>query len=209
MTAWHVRGIPVRGWGVALIKTGQDRTAKANLEAQGVRCFMPKVRHAGRSGRLEPLFPGYLFFQVPKAAWGFVRNTRGVRDVIWAGDRPGLVRPEAMRALLKALNDEDFIDMRPEPPPKLASEPLSPGESVQITMGVFKNFAAVYKALAPADRIRVVTDFMGQATEIELDRHAIVRNPGGQGPAGAVATKQQGQGNGMAAKPKRNRRPAR
>lgn len=185
--SWHVRGIPLRGWGLVACKTRQERTAKLNLERQGVRCFQPGVRVKG-TGQLQPLFEGYLFFQVPMA-WGFVRSTIGVKSVLMSGDRPGLIHPAAMRALLKALNDENYIDTRDLPEPPKPLEPLSPGQAVNITMGVFKNFPAVYMALAPADRVRVVTEFMGQATEVELDRASITKQPGVIGRAGAVATK--------------------
>lgn len=206
---WHVRGIPLRGWGLVLTKQGQDRVAKENLERQGVRCFMPRIlrdKTGYASRKLEPLFPGYLFFQVPQGAWGFVRNTRGVRDVMWSGEKPALVHPACMRVLLKALNEENYLDESTRGS-VVVNEPLVPGESVTIKQGIFKNFVAVYKSLAPADRIRVITEFMGAEREVELERYAIIRHrriPGAEGHAGAVATK--GQGNGAAlAQQKRKR----
>lgn len=187
----HVRGIPVKGWGVVRTKPGKDLEAKENLERQDVRCFMPRARHDYKA-RLFPLFPGYLFFQVPQYAWGFICNTRGVRDVIRSGEKPGLVHPSGMRALLGALNEENFLDLRTIGSFPPLSEPLVPGEVVTIKEGVFKNFAAVYKATLPNDRIRLITEFMGKATEVDLERRAIIRQRrelDGTSRASAVATK--------------------
>jgi transcriptional antiterminator RfaH len=182
--AWHVRNVPLRGWGLVTTKQGQERLAKLNLEKQSVRCLLPKARENKQHVRLTALFPGYLFVQPPER-WAFMRSTFGVRNVITSGDRPSLIPPKVMRELLRSLNDEGYIDLTnmPEVPKPLAK--FDPGDPLTIVEGVFKSHAAVYKALAPSNRIRVVLEFMGQETEAEIDRRAVEpgsRQPGRKGP---------------------------
>lgn len=174
--AWHVRGVPVAGWGLVVTKQGQERLAMLNLERQGVRCLLPLVRESKGVIRLKPLFPGYLFVQ-PPPQWAFMRSTIGVRSVITYGDKPGLIPRNVMRELMRSLNDEGYINLVDEPTPPPPSRSLKKGEGVTITQGVFKSHAAVYKALAPGDRIRVVLEFMGQPIDAVLDRRDVVRRP--------------------------------
>lgn len=153
-----------RGWGLLRAKPTMWRTAVHNLEKQGVEAWVPRIRE--KPGRLEPLFPGYVFWRV-SPQWSHVRSTIGVAHVIMSGDKPGLVPREVMRQLYKDHGPRGYID------------PIDPvlksGDGVQVSSGPFVRAKGVYIHAKPGGRAKVLLSFMGQDVELEVSRSSVTK----------------------------------
>lgn len=149
-------------WVVIRTKTGLENWARKNIEQQGHRAFFPRIEEEG-SGKLSPLFPGYVFVEVHDG-WHFLRSTFGVLSLVPSNDYVEYVPLRVMDALFAAVNEEHYI------PLPGTDDDLSESDWGKITTGSFKNFSAMYIARTGADRIRVLLSFMGRSAELEIKR---------------------------------------
>src|SRR6056297_2343880 len=96
-------------WYLARLKPGGLRRAQENLARQGVTYYCPmRSRTRRERGRLvtalRPLFPGYLFIQVPEgtSSWRSINATYGVAQVVCLEPgRPARV-PKGIMLVLQA-----------------------------------------------------------------------------------------------------------
>lgn len=154
------------GWGLVRTKQGQERSALLNVQNQGAEAWLPRVRYA--PGRLQPLFPNYLFVRVPPQ-WHFLKSTIGVASVLTHGGKPALVPRRVMRDLMRDQGREGFVDLCED------AKPLQSGDGVQVTRTAFVKQKGVYIAPAPGERVRVLLKFMGVDVEVELRRTDITK----------------------------------
>lgn len=154
-------------WYIARLKAGGLRRAVDNLERQGVSSLCPKrYRTLRRGGRLvtelRPLFPGYLFVQVPEgtASWRSINATYGLAQVICLeAGRPSRVPEDLMRALLAVESDASGV---------CPGDVFEPGEKVRVVVGPFADFLAKVESVPEKDRIFVLLDMMGRTIRTEL-----------------------------------------
>ena len=86
--------IKMLNWYLVQLKPNGHRLAKANLERQGFKTFLPLQNVTKRSAhkfvdRRVPLFPGYMFVKLDIAQndWRKVNSTLGVAFCDFAPDR--------------------------------------------------------------------------------------------------------------------------
>lgn len=150
------------GWNLVRTRLRMERTAQHNAQAQGCETFLPRVRHG--PGRLEPLFPNYLFVRRPDAQWLYLKGTIGVATVLMHGGKPALVPRRVMRDLMRDQGREGFVDLGTD------ATRLQSGDNVQVERTAFRNQKGVYIAPLPGERVRVLLQFMGVDAEVELKR---------------------------------------
>jgi transcriptional antiterminator RfaH len=100
-------------WAVCQTHPQAERWAVANLERQGYVTFLPLVRVLRRDRSLPtlrhhvlaPLFTSYVFVQVDRH-WAPIQHTSGVRRLLMADGRPGIVPQAAVEAVRSALEAE-------------------------------------------------------------------------------------------------------
>lgn len=146
--------------------------AAALRQVAGVEVFLPRLRfrRATRRGPAwvtEALFPGYLFARFdPAPLVRRVRALNGVRGLVEFGGQPATA-PDAVVADLRRFTGAQDICVIPDD--------VDMGADVVISGGAFHGLRAVVTRVIPSrERVRVLLEFLGRATEFELDRASVV-----------------------------------
>ena len=161
-------------WYVAQLKPNGFERAISNLNRQNFDTFMPMrcktVSHARQLKEvLRPIFPGYIFvrFGSQQSDWRKINSTFGVaRLVSFRAQKPAAV-PEGLMLALMERCDEKAV-LRP-------LDDLKTGEAVKMMTGSFAEFVGEIEAFVAADRLRILFDFMGQKTRLDVPRGDVER----------------------------------
>ena len=161
-------------WYVAQVKPNGFARAEANLKQQGFETFMPlhrkTVRHARQMREvLRPVFPGYIFirFGAVRSDWRKINSTFGVSKLIsFETGKPAPV-PDALMAGLRARCDFEHV-LQP-------LDDLQAGEQVRMLSGAFADFIGEIETFVANDCVRLLFDFMGQATKLDVPRVDVER----------------------------------
>ncbi|MCZ8195021.1 transcription termination/antitermination NusG family protein [Brevundimonas sp.] len=171
-------------WYLAMIKKGQERLAKENLERQGFEVYLPMHRPSMRTlrdGRLpapRPFLPGYLFVSLDlvSAPWRKLLSTYGVRDVHMTGAgearRPRAI-PGRWIERLQAREDEHGLIVPDEPK---APAPFAKGERVLAHVcGV--DVDALFCEPVDAKRVVILASLLGRESRVEVSLDRVSRGP--------------------------------
>lgn len=127
-------------WYLIYCKRGQQQRARVNLEYQQVVCFTPvrqveKITNGKRVLTQQTLFPNYLFIQFDpeQIHTTTISATRGVSHFV----RFGLLPATIPQAVINALMQQPIATHVEQISPR-------PGDSVQITDGIFTGLKAIY-----------------------------------------------------------------
>jgi transcriptional antiterminator RfaH len=118
---------------------------------------------------LRPIFPGYVFvrFGSQQSDWRKINSTFGVAQLVsFRAQKPAAV-PEGLMLALMERCDEKAV-LRP-------LDDLKAGEAVKMMTGSFAEFVGEIEAFVAADRLRILFDFMGQKTRLDVPRGDIER----------------------------------
>ena len=155
-------------WFVAQLKPNCVQIARRNLERQNFTCFLPLERYGRRYSRrivesTRPFFGGYIFVGASElcSTPAAIQSTRGVSQLVKFGDRPALIRPEIIKGLYNACDENECISSCDELPADTA---------VEITQGAFSSLVGRVSRSAPADRVWVLLEIMGTQSRTLLDR---------------------------------------
>ena len=153
-------------WYVVLSKPHKEVLASLNLENQGFRVFLPKlrkiVRHARGTRRIEAaLFPRYLFVALDLSwqRWRSVSGTIGVSHMIMDGSRPLPVPRGLVEDLIAAANQMGVVDL---------SQSLTIGQGVRLLDGPFAGQIGRLVNLDAAGRASVLLHILGAKREISV-----------------------------------------
>jgi len=108
------------------------------------------------------VFPGYILVEMvlDEDSWYVVRNTPGVTGFVGSGSKPTPLRPDEVDKILKRMEAEA---------PKIKVS-FKVGEKVRIVEGPFEDFmGSVDEIDLDRGRVRVLVNFFGRETPIELD----------------------------------------
>jgi transcription antitermination factor NusG len=159
-------------WYVAQTLPNREAAAKAQLEAQDFRAFLPRilktVRHARKVRTLKaPAFPGYLFvvLDLRRDRWRSVNGTIGVARLIMAQETPMPV-PRGVVESLQGYVDETGVCR--------FDRDLVVGQPVRVMIGPFAQTLGELVHLDAKGRVRVLFDIMGGKITATLDRKALV-----------------------------------
>jgi transcriptional antiterminator RfaH len=154
-------------WYLAQLRPNGYRRARLNVERQGYGCFMP-MRHVTerRRGKLQgasrPLFPGYLFIEVPPARqfWRTLNGTYGIsRIVALEGTRPTQVPPMLMLSLFERCDGDLWSPM---------AEEFTPGTPVRLLAGPFAKALGTIDSLPDNERVYVLLTMMGHSVRMAV-----------------------------------------
>ena len=142
--------------------------AKAQLECQQFRAFLPKrlktIRHARKlTTGPAPLFPRYLFLELDLGyhRWRSVNGTFGVSSLIMQGDRPHPVPRGVVEMLIASVGPYGLLR---------SEESLKVGTQVRLAAGPFADQLGVLEHLDESGRVRVLLNIMGAAVPVEIRR---------------------------------------
>jgi len=162
-------------WYAAQLKANGFSKAVANLNRQGFQSFMPlrrkTVRHARQIGEtLKPVFPGYLFIRFGERQndWRKVNSTIGVSKLIsFSQNLPAPVPQELIDSLRLRCDQKNIL---------LPLTDLATGDRVKILSGAFSEFNGQIETLLPGDCARLLLQFMGQATRVDIAKTELERS---------------------------------
>ena len=163
--------IKMLNWYLVQLKPNGHRLAKANLERQGFKTFLPLQNVTKRSAhkfvdRNVPLFPGYMFVELDAAqnAWRKVNSTLGVARIVSLGGTPTPVPSAIVNEFISRCDDDGVL--RP-------THGLEVGQDVQVLRGPFANFVAKVEEISPDQRVWILIDLLGQSSRISVAKDAI------------------------------------
>lgn len=167
---------PAPAWFCVRARPKHEHIAAARLREAGLEVFLPRLRFKKGSVRgpvwvTEALFPNYLFARFSlHAALRLVRSAAGVSQVVHFGELIPSVPDEVVTELRARLGAEEL---------HVIPENFAPDERVQISGGVMHGLSAVVTQVMPAkERVKVLLEFLGQQTVVEVDLRAVVREGG-------------------------------
>jgi transcriptional antiterminator NusG len=108
------------------------------------------------------VFPGYILVEMvlDEDSWYVVRNTPGVTGFVGSGNKPVPLRPDEVDKILKRMEAEA---------PKVKVS-FRVGEKVRIVEGPFEDFVGTVDDIdIDRTRVRVLVNFFGRETPLELD----------------------------------------
>lgn len=119
-----------------------------------------------KDGKRRPVerrvFPGYILVQMKldEESWFVVRNTPGVTGFVGMGNEPTPLRPEEVNRIMNRMENEEPV----------IKVDFKVGEKVRISGGPFNDFIGTVAAIDPdKQKVRVMVDFFGRETPVELD----------------------------------------
>ena len=118
---------------------------------------------------LRPIFPGYIFvrFSSKSSDWRKINSTHGVvRLVSFRAQTPVAVPEGLIIELMKRCNEQAVL--RP-------LNDLKAGEAVKMVSGSFAEFVGEIEALLAPERLRILFDFMGQKTRLDVSSDDVER----------------------------------
>jgi transcriptional antiterminator RfaH len=150
-------------WYVVHTKARQETLAASMLEQQpGIVVLSPGVRQRYRAQtRIQPLFPGYIFAQMDLSATpaGVINALPGVIRLVAFGGAPKPVPARVIEALQARLAEIDSQGGLPQ-------HPFKEGDRVRLKDGPLAGLEAVFVGpMRPAERVRVLLEFLGQEQE--------------------------------------------
>lgn len=150
-------------WYVVHTKARQELLAASLLEQhQAVTVLLAQVRQRTRGQmRSAPLFPGYLFVEMDleQIEASTVNNTPGVIRLVAFGGVPKPVPGRVIEALRARLAELEAQGGLPQ-------HTFKEGDRVRLKEGPLAGLEAVFVGpMRPAERVRVLLEFLGQEQE--------------------------------------------
>lgn len=121
-----------------------------------------EIKDGKRIAKPKKIFPGYILVEMSldEDSWYVVRNTPGVTGFVGMGNDPIPLRPDEVKQIIDRMNDEQ---------PKWNVN-FKVGQKVRITGGPFNDFVGSVAVIdQDKARVRVMVDFFGRETSVELD----------------------------------------
>jgi transcriptional antiterminator RfaH len=156
-------------WYVVRTKPKQELRAEANLRAEEVEVFAPRIRqpfsHRGStscSDRVEPLFPSYIFARFDFVTfYRKIRLTRGVHAIVGLGEAATPIDDATIEALMSRVETDGFV--RVYAPRQ--------GDLVDIVGGPLRSLTGVFESgLNGGDRVRILLTMLASSARVELPK---------------------------------------
>ena len=155
----------MKNWYLIKTKPRQEKKAKQNLENPGYVAFFPI---AEINERLVVLFPGYLFVRLNEKTQNFspINSTKGVSYFV----KFGLNFAKVPSSVIEFIKTNQHISAD-----KLKNlDKLKPGDKVQISDGVFKNWVAIFKCYKPDERVILLMNLLGNEQTLSLKKELVI-----------------------------------
>jgi len=172
---WRGAPVPAGGnvrWYVVHTQPRREFYAKAQLEGQGFRVFLPKrlrtVRHARTMANVEAaLFPRYLFVELDltRHPWRRVNGTFGVASLVMRSDLPHPMPRGIVEMMLTSVDRGGFLRFEQD---------LMVGAKVRLAAGPFAEQLAILDRLDDSGRVRVLLEILGRPVPVEIRREFVL-----------------------------------
>jgi transcriptional antiterminator RfaH len=164
---------PADSWFCVRTLPKHEHIAAAGLrQVEGVEVFLPRIRfrRATKRGAVwftEALFPGYLFARFDlDTLLRRVRSANGVRGLVQFGEKFATAPAEIVADLRQRTGPEELC---------VVGNELAVGDAVQISGGALHGLRAVVtQVISSRERVKVLLEFLGRATETEMAQANVV-----------------------------------
>ncbi|MBL4702506.1 MAG: UpxY family transcription antiterminator [Phycisphaeraceae bacterium] len=155
--------LQVAQWYVLHVKSRQEKSLAASLDAMRIGYFLPLVvelrSHGGRRTRVEmPLFPGYLFLHGSRDDAFACDRTRRIAQIIEVPNQLGIA--QELNNIRLALSSSQPMDPFPY---------LKAGAKVQVRSGPLQGLTGKVESRSQLDRLILQVQVLGQACSLEVD----------------------------------------
>ena len=154
----------MKNWYLLKTKPRQEKIAKQNLENQGYGSFCPIAKI---NNRLVVLFPGYLFVQLNEKTqnWSPINSTKGVSHFV----KFGLNFAKVPTSVIEFIKTNQHITAE-----KLKDlNKFKPGDKVQISDGVFKNWVAIFESYKSDERVILLMNLLGREQSLSIKKELV------------------------------------
>lgn len=150
---------------VCYTKPREEFRAKAHIEEQGFRVFLPLCK-SPRNPDPKPLFPRYLFVWVPEnRPWRPIVNTPGVSDILrcsnegMGGEKLALVPDHVIAQIQTRMDDDGGAILVGDADP--VRRKFKEGEKLRIVGGVNIGLEGIYVS-SSKDRVVALLNMFGR-----------------------------------------------
>jgi len=155
-------------WYLIQTKSGQENTARINLERQGYKVYLPiapvRRRRRGKT-YLEsgPMFPLYLFINLSEGIddWGPIRSTIGVARLVRFGQVPAQL-PDRLIQALKSREDVNGVQI-------IMEREYESGDKIRIIEGPFEGYEAIIHSKSAKERTVILLKLAENHVKLELN----------------------------------------
>jgi transcription antitermination factor NusG len=157
-------------WYAIYTNAREEGRAESNLNAWGVKTFVPKLRGRRRkesygkpANSFKHLFPRYIFAQFESdALLHKVNNTRGVRAVVGFGDSPCPVDELIIKTIKSQVGEDGFINLDVD---------FRTGDNVVVKGGAFDSFHGTVEHTADdGDRLAVLLSSISYQGRLMIEK---------------------------------------
>jgi len=159
-------------WFCIRSKPKSEHIAARHLQELGLEIFLPRIRFRRLTRRgpvwfTEALFPGYFFSLFDWAtAFRQVRAANGVTTIVHFGETWSTIPAGTIEELRMLFGTESLRELSTE---------LNVGDEVKVATGPFQGLLAVVNQVLPApQRVRILLDFLGRQTSVEIHSSAVL-----------------------------------
>jgi transcription elongation factor/antiterminator RfaH len=159
-------------WYVVHTQPRREFCAKAQLEGQAFRVFLPKrrrtIRHARKIVNVEAaFFPRYLFVELDltRQPWRRVNGTFGVASLVMLGDLPHPMPRGIVEMMVTSVDRDGFLRFE---------QNLMVGAKVRLAAGPFAERLAILDRLDDSGRVRVLLEILGRPVPVEIGREFVL-----------------------------------
>lgn len=161
-------------WYAVCCKPRQEAIAEENLQRQGYRTYLPRIRNARhRRGQwvdvIEPLFPRYLFIRINPAlrSTAPVRSTRGAVGLVRFGGQPVVIPQEIIESIVQRETPDSGLHQDGRPL-------FRAGEPVKLEEGPLAGMEGIFVEEDGEKRVIVLLELLGKANKIKVNRDCVV-----------------------------------
>lgn len=161
----------MENWYVVQTKPHQESLAKENLERQGYRCFLPRIKQwqkkRGKRCLVEKtFFPNYLFvcLDLYHTNMAPIRSSRGVNRLVRFGNELVPV-PDSIIETIKQRSEADLIGSK--------TQEFKLGQEVQIEDGALAGLTAIFQEKRGENRVILLLNMLGKQQKVEVPVNAL------------------------------------
>lgn len=179
----------IRHWYAVQCKPHGEWHAAATLQSNlDLKVYLPVVQRYFR-GQVQsaPFFPGYLFVQADlhEITVSRINAMPGVVRLVAFGDIPQPVPLHVLEAIHAGVESINTHGGLPH---------FHPGETVRLKDGPLRGLEAVFVGpLKPSERVRVLLEFLGRLSEVEVDANSLESTNSGSPPRQERRTRGRGR----------------
>jgi transcriptional antiterminator RfaH len=178
----------MEAWYALHTKPHSEATACQALAVRNFNAYLPLL--PPRKDRMaQPLFPTYMFVRCDLEAIGIssLEWIPGLRRILTLGGRPAIVPDEAIELIRAKMSQIEAQGGLPR-------HGFQPGDEVVIDKGPLSGMRGIFEGpVGPAERVRILIRFLGQANRAEVPVEAL-RAVEGKDPAAAHRRGTRGRG---------------